>query len=63
MTAAALDAPGPVCADCRDGRHRWCNGHTWDATGTELVDCCCGCVVWEAVDNGHRSKLRWGWTT
>jgi hypothetical protein len=32
---------GPICPDCRDGKHAICTGDAWDVELDLLTDCEC----------------------
>ncbi|QGZ16921.1 hypothetical protein SEA_LITTLETOKYO_29 [Arthrobacter phage LittleTokyo] len=40
-----LDEPGKVLLnpECRDGKHRNCNGEGWDTWADDATDCPCEC--------------------
>lgn len=31
----------PICPECRDGKHRNCDGDAWDVQADELANCEC----------------------
>lgn len=36
---------GPLNPDCRDGKHRACNGDAWDMAKDAPAECACTCHV------------------
>lgn len=40
---AAEHTRGPVGPDCRDGKHRACDGRALDVTTDQIVGCACPC--------------------
>lgn len=45
MTPVTAKTHRPICPECRDGKHKNCDGTAWDFVADELVDCGCEVVA------------------